>query len=468
GRLDSDTGFSEVLKCNSGSIQTQPNLGFDIMETEKKKSKRKYLAVFITLILAVLLAGIFFGSTSAQDSEVSEVETSSSSPTPAAEPAAKLDVYKVAEDAIITEVLLTGEMRAERSVAIDAPDLRSSSSQTITFLAPEGSKIKKGDLIVEFDDSSLLSQQSEAERTLDEAKLKIEKTKADLEAERCDLQNSVTQAEADLEIAQLYGKISKDLLPANTYQQYQLNLEQAKLSLQKAQEQLDNFKKTYASEMALVEIDKSQAEINLKQIDNDMRLLKINAPQDGILVYGDDWRNNRKIQVGDQLRHGQEAAELPDLSSMQMVGNVYDTEYGLLSTGMRGTITLDALPDFKMGGKIISLTNVGTRKAFFSEKKVFQAIIKPDEVTPEMMKPGMTARVKFRVSLANNVPAVPREYIGVDPQSRYYVYKGTEADTASMEFVQIGKIGDRLAQVVSGVSVGDPLLPIQHTEEVLQ
>jgi hypothetical protein len=37
-----------------------------------------------------------------------------------------------------------------------------------------------------------------------------------------------------------------------------------------------------------------------------------------------------------------------------------------------------------------------------------------------------------------------------------------------MEYVQIGKIGDRLAQVVSGVSVGDSLLPVQHTEEVLQ
>jgi HlyD family secretion protein len=438
------------------------------METKKKRNIR-YLVIFLTLILAVLSAGIFLRPTSAQNPGINGAKTSPPLPEPVVpEPAAESDIYRVAEESIITEVVLTGELRAERSVEIGAPDLRSSSSNTITFLAPEGSKIKKGDRIIEFDDSSLLSQQSEAERTLDEAKLNIEKTKTDLESERCDLLNSVAQAEADLEASQLYGRISKDLLPANTYQQYQLDLEKAKLSLQKAQEQLDNFEKTYASEMELVNIDKSQAEINLKQIENDMRLLKIDAPQDGILVYGEDWRNNRKIQVGDQLHHGLEAAKLPDLSSMQVVGNVYDTEYGLLSTGMRGTITLDALPDFKMGGKIISLTNVGTRKAFFSQKKVFQAIIQPDEVTPEMMKPGMTARVKFRVSLASKVPAVPREYIGVDSQSRYYVYKGTEAKAASMEYVQIGKIGDRLAQVVSGVSVGDSLLPVQHTEEVLQ
>ena len=79
--------------------------------------------------------------------------------------------------------------------------------------------------------------------------------------------------------------------------------------------------------MALVEINRSQAEINLKKIESDMQLLKIDAPQDGILIYGDNWTSNRKIQPGDSLFQGMEVASLPDLSSMQVIGNVYDTEY---------------------------------------------------------------------------------------------------------------------------------------------
>ena len=94
---------------------------------------------------------------------------------------------------------------------------------------------KRGDRIVEFDDSSLLSNKSEAERTLDEAKLNIEKKKADLEADRCDLLNALAQAEATLKKDELYGKISKDLLAANTYQKYQLNLTKSKLSSAKSQ-----------------------------------------------------------------------------------------------------------------------------------------------------------------------------------------------------------------------------------------
>ena len=437
------------------------------MGKKKIKNNRRFVGIAVTVILVVLAAGIYMRPTSAQNPGAGGAKAKSSVPAPPAqETAEKQGAYSVVDSQIIKDVVLTGELRAEHSTVISAPDIRSNFSNMVTFLAPEGAIIKKGQRIVEFDDSSLLSQQSEAERTLDEAKLNIEKTKADLEAQRCDLLNSVAQAKADLEASQLYGRISKDLLPANTYQQYQLNLEKAKLALQKAQEQLDNFEETYASQMALVEITRSQAEISLKKLDSDMQLLKVNAPQDGILVYGDNWQSNRKIQEGDTLFRGMEVARLPDLDSMQVIGYVYDTEYGSLAPDMRCTITLDALPGFKVDGRVVSLTNVGSRKGFASEKKVFQAVVKPDKVTPEMMKPGMTARVIIPVKLASGVPAVPREYLGVDSESRYFVYKGTEPKTASLEYVQPGKIGDRLVQIVSGVSVGDPLLPIQNAEEV--
>jgi multidrug efflux pump subunit AcrA (membrane-fusion protein) len=437
------------------------------MKRKKKHANNKSTGIILIISIAVLATGLFIPSISAQNLGMNSTKKGSLPPPPAAsEENVQRDAHTVGRTEIITEVVLSGELRAEKSVVIDAPDIRSSFSNMITFLAPEGAKIKKGDRIVEFDDSSLESQKSEAERTLDEAELTIEKTRAELEAQRCDLLNSVAQAEANLEVSQLYGRIDKMLLPANTHQQYQLNLEKSKLALQKAEEQLDNFEKTYKSQMALVEINRSQAEIDLKKIESDTRLLKIDAPQDGILVYGDNWQSNRKIQVGDTLHHSMEVANLPDLSTMQVIGYVYDTEYGLLSKGMRGTITLDALPDFRMEGEIISLTNVGSRKDFTSEKKVFQAIVKPDRVSAEMMRPGMTARVRIPVVLAKNIPAIPREYLGVDSEGRYYVYKGNEAKTASIQHVELGKIGDRLAQVVSGVSVGDPLLPIQYSEEV--
>jgi HlyD family secretion protein len=422
-------------------------------------------------LVAVITCAAIFAATSwclknaaAQNPGLSSTKTTT--PLPEKSKPKGPSAYIVAKGQIVKEILLTGELKAARSTSITTPNIRSSFSNTVSFIAPEGTLVKKGERIVEFDDSSLLNQKSEAERTLDETKLAIEKKKVDLEAERCDLLNSLSQAESNLKQDELYSKIGKDILAANDYQRYQLNITKSKLSVQKAKEQLDNFERSYSSQMALVEIRKSQAEIDLKKITNDMALLKIDAPQDGILIYGDNWQSNRKIQTGDSLFQGMEVASLPDLDSMQVIGYVYDTEYSSLMPDMRCRVTLDALPGYTAEGKIISLTSVASRKSFATKKKVFQAVIQLDKIDPVIMKPGMTARIKVPLILAKDAPVVPREYLGIDSQGRYYVLKGTESKTAGMQTVALGAIGDRLAQVVSGISIGDPLLLPQQLREV--
>ncbi len=423
----------------------------------------------LTLAALLLAAGWQLQPVSAQNPGLGGAKTSSAIPASKASPeaAARPAEYKVARAQVIKEIVLTGELKAERSTIINAPDIRSSFQNTISMMVPEGSYVTKGQRIIEFDDSSLLSNKSEAERTLDEAKLNILKKKADLEAERSDLLNSVAQAEATLKQDELYGKISKDLLPGNTYQKYQLNVTKSKLSLQKARESLDNFEKSYASQMSLVEIRRSQAEIDLKKIESDMRFLKIDAPQDGILIYGDNWTSNRKIQPGDSLFQGMEVASLPDLASMQVLGFVYDTEYSLLQAGMRCTVTFDALPGYSVGGQIRSLTSVASRKNFATTKKLFQTTIQMDKVDPSVMKPGMTAHIKVPLVLVKDAPAIPREYLGTDDHGRYFVLKqGADAKKPVTQVVSIGAVGDRLIEVVSGVSVGDPLLPMQRLAEV--
>lgn len=440
------------------------------MGMEKNRHSRfKSLAAILAAIVILIAVTWCLRPASAQNPGFDSTKTATPLPTLEEKSiSGKPADYKVAKGQIIKELILSGELKAEHSTVINAPNIRSSFSNTVSFLAPEGSIVRKGERIVEFDDSSLLSNKSEAERTLDEAKLSIEKKKADLEADRCDLLNAVAQAESSLKQDELYGNISKDLLPGNTYQKYQLNVTKSKLSLQKAKEKLDNFEKSYASQMQLVEISRSQAEISLKKIESDMLLLKIDAPQDGILVYEANMISNRTIQPGDSLFPGMPTANLPDLSSMQVVGYVYDTEYSSLAPDMRCSITLDALPGFKVDGKIVSLTSVARRKLnLATTKKVFQTIVQMDKVDSTIMKPGMTARVRIPLVLAKDAPAIPREYLGHDSQGRYFVLKkGTESKTASIHYVTVGAIGDRLIQALSGVSIGDPLLSMQHLAEV--
>jgi len=424
-------------------------------------NKLGIVAAFVAAAAAVCMTGLCLPPASAQTPGFNSPQSKAKLPATVLEPEPARDrIYTVAKGQIQKDLVLTGELKAAQSIVISAPDIRRSFQTMVTYLAPEGAHIKKGDLIVEFDDSSLLSEQSESERTLDEAKLNIEKKQTDLEAQRCDLLSSISQAESQLEQDALYGKISKDLLPANTYQKYQLNLEKSKLSLEKAKEQYDNFLKSYDSQMKLVQITYSQAEIDLKQILSDIALLKVYAPQDGILIYGDNWASNRKIQEGDTLFHGMEVASLPDLSSMQVEGYVYDTEYGSIATDTHCTVRFDALPGYQTGGKITSRTNVASRMGFATEQKVFRITVRLDKSDPETMKPGMTARIDIPVILTKDTLSVPREYLGIDSDGGYYVLTGSNTREANQQSVMVGAVGDRMVEIVSGLTAGASLLPV--------
>jgi len=421
-------------------------------------------ALLVLLLSALALPGRFQTRTRAEDSVGKKTDTAvASKPNPVA--TEKLESYTVVKSDINSSILVTGELKAARTRDLAAPEVRSMFGSSITYMAEEGIEVKQGDRILEFDASTLMSQKNEAQRVLDEAKLKIEKTKADLDVQKADLLIEVSNATANLKVAELYAKIDKSLLPANTFQKYQLDYEKAQLALSKAKERLANLTGSIPAQIALVEVDRDQAEIYLKKIEGDIARMLVDAPQDGIIIYGDNWASQRKFQIGDMAFRGMPVMTLPDLSSLQVVANVYDTELRFLSPNMICDLTLDALPGRSWKGKIISLTSVATKKSFASLHKIFKAVIELEKVEIDVMKPGMTAKIEVPVSFATQVVAVPREYLGIDIEGKYYVQKGTDVKTTSKQVVEVGPYSDRLVQILSGVTVGDHLLPVQKTLE---
>lgn len=421
--------------------------------------KRNHVPWWAAGMTLLLLAGAPAALTAQSSPEKSAAKKADSGVVAKApEEPRRVHTHTVGTADLTRTLLVTGELRAARSRDITVPNIRSGFASTITFLVLEGTSVKQGERILEFDGAALLTSKSEAERRLDETKLNISKTKANLEAQRADLLIELATAEGNLKVAQLYAKIEKSLLPANTFQKYQLDLEKAVLARDKAKEKLSNLDASVPSQMALVEVDRAQAELDLKKIDGDLEKLQIDAPQDGIVVYGDNWASNRKVQIGDNLFPGMTVLSLPDMSAMQVVGFVYDTELRFLSAGMVCDIHLDAIPGRNWRGRIESLTSVASRKGFASQHKVFRATVQPDSLDLNVMKPGMTARLEFEVSLGAGALAIPRDCLGLDSAGRYYVLKGPDRRRASVQAVKVGRFSDRTVEILSGLSAGDTIL----------
>jgi hypothetical protein len=72
----------------------------------------------------------------------------------------------------------------------------------------------------------------------------------------------------------------------------------------------------------------------------------------------------------------------------------------------------------------------------------------------------MTARIDIPLILARNTLTVPREYLGMNSDGGFYVVTGTDAKETSEQHVEIGAVGDRVVEIVSGISAGEPLYPV--------
>lgn len=365
--------------------------------------------------------------------------------------------YEVKTVPMKGSLLFTGEVKAKRSIDIVSPRGRERFGGSISYLPTEGATVKKGDRLVEFDTSDLLNEQLERQRALDEAKITLEMTKANLRAEQADQESQVETKKTAVEVAQLYATITQDLLPANTFKRYQLNLEQAKLALKQVEEQMANFIKNRDLQIKIAELAVESAKIDLDRLQNDIDAMAIKAPQDGLVIYGDNWMNNRKVQIGDTIFGGQTVVSLPDLSEMQVICDVYDMEMKQIKPGQTAIATMDSLPGKVWNGVVESITSIAIRKSFASKTKVFKATVSFPGGDTSLMKPGMTARIEVPVSSRESVLAVPREYLFVDQEGACSVRKVTDAKKGKTTVVpvKIGEVGSRMVEIVDGLQAGE-------------
>jgi len=80
---------------------------------------------------------------------------------------------KVRRGELVRFLTFTGEIRAKRSVTLLSPDIRDLWTYTISYLAAEGSYVRPGDLVVQFDASELEVKRLDTEKKREEARVAI-------------------------------------------------------------------------------------------------------------------------------------------------------------------------------------------------------------------------------------------------------------------------------------------------------
>jgi RND family efflux transporter MFP subunit len=324
---------------------------------------------------------------------------------------------------------VNGSVDAKQAYVLSAPRIR---GLTITWLAPEGSMVRKGEPVIRFD-----ATEQTAELADHQSSLKIKQTS--LERARKELTIQEKQLQLDLQKAERNYDEMKHEAP-KIAEEARLELELAELNFDAKLEQLK-------SDVAKAELEVQRAQEQVNEAQRELEQLTMTAPIPGMVVYLEIWKGGSmsKVQEGDSPWPGQGLVNLPDLSEMVVEATASEVDASMVDSGQTAIVTLDAHPDTSYSGVVSKKGTLARRKEPGSKINVFDVEI---DILDEdkKLKPGMSASCRLIIDRIPDVVSVPLEAV-FEREGRTVVYLENEERVE----VEVGRRNDMFIEIVSGL-----------------
>ncbi len=295
----------------------------------------------------------------------------------------------------------SGEIIATRSRSITPPQFENMWNVKISMLSKDGAKVKPGEPVVGFDTQQLMEEMRTEKADVNKKSKELEQQQIKSKQLLEDLQLAVNQKSSGLEKARMKADIPNTLLAAKEYKRNQLNLELAKLELQRATAELKLEANLQRVEKEVLEEEHNKLSNKVAMLQADITKATVLAASEGIFVVGRDRRGNR-VKVGDQVWRGRTVAEIPDMSSLQLLLQIPEREAARVKAGQRVRFRMEAKPEDHFEGVVESRGSVMRNRSRNQPAKVFDARVAIDRLDPELMRPGM--RVTAEIFIDSGVP----------------------------------------------------------------
>ena len=447
--------------------------------TEHSNSNKFFRPLLIGLIsFVVLAAGAFYGWKKLVGGTSVEAAPQS---------------VKVKKETFVHEILERGNVESASNVDITC-EVESLGGITIIKIVEEGTEVKKGDLLVEFDSSAFsesVNKQTIAKLTseakLAQSKVDLENAILDLEeyeegkykelektADNKILKQKETMRKAEDNLRFNTNLLARGYITESTVEAEEFVFRQAENDLEVAimekenlrdytkKKMLNSLRAKVQSVTTKVKTDEKSFEletIRLEHLEDQLAKCSVYAPQDGQVVYAPPRWGDESLIIREGLKvyERQQIIKLPDPSKMQVKGLVNEASIRLVKVGDPATIELEAFPNQTFNGvvKIVNDYPEPTGWNSQSMSREYQTTITVLD-PPVGIKPGLTAKVKIIVSVIPEAMTLPIQAVFEYDKKMYCVtYKNGKWDKLE---VKTGATNDKQVVIESGLNEGDEVV----------
>jgi HlyD family secretion protein len=188
---------------------------------------------------------------------------------------------RVAKGPLTLTVHAKGELRAGRTNTLLAPAV-GGMLRTVR-LAPTGTAVKAGEVVVEFDPADHQFALNQARTELDEAAQEIVKMKADATAQAAQDQVALLTARFDVRRAELDVTVN-EFIGAIDAKKNELSLEESRRRLAQLEEDIKSRAATSQASLTVVEEKRNKATLAMQRAQATIDSLQLKAPMDGIVL----------------------------------------------------------------------------------------------------------------------------------------------------------------------------------------
>lgn len=359
----------------------------------------------------------------------------------------------IAPGALRIAVRGEGELRSAKPTPLMVPGQNWSARQ-VEWMLPEGSLVKKGDLLARF-------VSPDGEQQLGQAMIDLQRNALARIAKEGDLASALGRVEVDLSqvavqlgIAQRYAEADLSTVARNQVLDAIEDKEYLQVRQGTLQWQRDQSGVRGEAEMAVLDAQRATFDINAKTRKADLDALELRAPNDGVLMLSANWSGDKPM-VGANLRAGFEFGNLPDTGAMEVEIDLPQIEAQGVQVGDAVVLYPLGRPDQRIESKLSWVASAAKVRNRESPVKYLsmRAPVPVAAVERHRLLPGQRFEATVVLLDAKDAIAVPNVAIE-QRDGRHWVRLRQGGGYVARE-VKLGVRGTARSQVLSGLKPGD-------------
>lgn len=289
---------------------------------------------------------------------------------------------------------LTGVVEDADAQTIEMPVFPGAWQSRIEWMAPEGSQVNEGDVVIRLDPGSLLDQEERTQSDYERKRFEVQRRTAELALAVLDAETAVRQAESELKLATLDARIPATASRQLDYDRAQLRLSTATQVLERRRSELAAKQREEQESLKVLKLEEQRMYDQWQSMVSALEGTRLKAEKNGILIYAENRFTGRKIFPGETYSNATLLAWVASHADTSFRFWVHEADILKIKPGDQLAITPDALPDNTVIAVISRASQQAATRDEWSQGGYFEVLAKPVAPLPETFIPGMTVMGK--------------------------------------------------------------------------